>query len=276
MSVHVHLESSGDDSMVAAQVAFHLAAGADRVVVAAAGDGVAERRLLGPFTEMGAVSVVPRRESAIVDRAEWRIEAAPGEFWWPSYGPLRDTLALVPPRFRAVQVAVRTFSALPADDAHFAERNVSRVARASLRELLGLEPTGRALPTVLRGWFPFEVLCVPGDTTVAQQPAEPGWTLVDTRLRDALRALAGVARLETRTFFDPSRVLEGLTFTTPSVTEETRLVVDLQKAIAADGPTSLERRTAHLDERVRRLETGLTGALTKAFSARAARLAPWR
>jgi hypothetical protein len=76
------LRADGDAELLQAQRAFHLAAGVDAVV------------------DPGDISSTD---------ADWVLPAAPGEFWWPRGGSLREVLSAIPAEYAVVQALVRPF-----------------------------------------------------------------------------------------------------------------------------------------------------------------------
>ena len=157
---------------------FHLSAGVDLVV--GVDDGSAER-------EHGA---------------DWVIEGEPTEFWWPRGGSLKEVLASIPPRYASVQAVTRPFVPVFPVEGPFAERMVYRLSTpAALGE--PWRPSRRLVRRVgasgppLRGWYPIEVLhfpvhlAPPFTAEQLERAVADGVVRVDTRLRDALRTLAG-------------------------------------------------------------------------------------
>lgn len=278
------LEAGAEDDVLAAQVAFHLAAGLDELIVAIPRKSHGGLSVLQPYVELGVAAVVSgdadvsrarsRMMKVAVERhVNWVAHARAGEFWWPRYGSFARVLALVPDRFDAVQAAVRRVIG-PSGDRHFSEHLVSRETgprSASLTTLRRL-PAGRlAIPgyerevgPVLRGWYPFEVLCLTADGGTLSH-REAGETVQDTRVRDALRTIAGVSVLESETRFAPDRVLgePRLSFPRPDLAADVEIVVELQGAICTDPPVSLEVRAQSLGRRTRALEEGLFGPVRR-------------
>jgi hypothetical protein len=185
-----------------AQLAYHLNAGVDFVIVTdvSSRDGTAE--LLEAYVREGYLQRLPEQgeppEAELVNRmaqlavsdhaADWVIDSRPDEFWWPRGESLQDVLAAIPPRYSIVQALVRIFVPRPEESQFFADRMVIRhsllapgrepaepQARA-LRQVYragpnmaigaGMEPApaGR-LP--LRAWYPIEVFRFP-----ARDPAQ--------------------------------------------------------------------------------------------------------
>lgn len=278
MRLQLVLDARAGSVMAAAQVAFHLAAGVDEVVVRVSGSGDDTYSALRPFVERGAVTLVA--DDAAQSASDWRLSARPGEFWWPHGGSFRDVLSLVPQRFCVVQAGVRQFVSRPEDGRHFAERELARPATPS--SSTWFEPPPATISTiervrrlgvferrpVVRGWYPIDVLRLGGgpvleggDEDLARAAAH-GAVVIDTRVRDALRTLAGAASLaagETayRSWSTP------LSFPLREVADEAAIVCELQAAIEAEPPARVEDRLVDLDRRVRSLEQGLVGALRR-------------
>jgi hypothetical protein len=230
-----------EDDVLAAHLAFQLAAGVDLVL--AVGDGSPE--LLAPYVREGKVQVVGDARAAAADSgADWVIESAPDEFWWPRGESLKDVLAPIPPRYTTVQALRREFVPAPGAEP-FAERMTVR--RSFLETPPDEDPASLLRPVhrvgaapgrvPLRAWYPIEVLHFPDRGTVA-----PGPGLVeDTRLRDALRTL---------------REAGGISFRTPDVVDDASYAVECAAVGEVDLPR-LERYVEELEQRVAWLEQRL-------------------
>ena len=180
------------------QIAFHLNAGVDFVVVTDHGsvDGTAE--VLERFASLGVLHVIREsgreyrqaewvtrmaRQAASEFGADWVINADADEFWWPRGRNLKEVLAAIPARYGQVQAVRRNFVARPGCGAVFERmiarlspsapindpsspyRSLSKVIRrgspdvaVAVGRLAGSE-TGA--DRVLAGWFPVEVLHFP-------------------------------------------------------------------------------------------------------------------
>jgi hypothetical protein len=246
-------------------IAFHLAAGADVVLVSGAPDdgelegwetsGHVRRVDDANHTELARVAVAEHG-------ADWIVPSAAEEFWWPRAESLADVLAVIPPRYGVVQALVRTFVA---DESESAVSPTESTVRTSLHgppgtgdHALGelLRPVYRAEPDMvidpedwtlrgrrvpLRAWYPLEVLRFPQSARVAPAKVEDGLadgTLVaDTRLRELLRDLdltPGGSRAD------------GISFPVPSIVDDASYAVEC----AAVGEVDLEG----LDRQIRELE----------------------
>lgn len=130
--------------VIDANIAYHLNAGVDLVVVTDNGsrDGTAE--ILESYERSGCLhlireSATDMRQGAWVTRmaqlaarelgADWLIHADADEFYWPRGGNLKDVLAPIPARFGSFRTFVRTFLlGLGDDGAPFFERMTVRLS----------------------------------------------------------------------------------------------------------------------------------------------------
>jgi len=184
--------------IVDAQIAFHLNAGVDLVLVTdhRSEDGTSD--VLERYARSGHVSVT-REESEEFRQAEWATRMARraatefgadwvvnsdvDEFWWPRGASLKEILAAIPPRYGQVPAFWRTFPPRPDDGRFFAERMTFRLAptapvndpttpwRPNAKLIHRAHPNvtvGKGNHTVdgiplqpLRGWSPVEVLHFP-------------------------------------------------------------------------------------------------------------------
>ena len=208
MAIAMTLTAGTDAELLEAGVAFHLHAGIEYVAVVGAGSLANELSdLLEPYVATGRVAVhkgSPPPEAEFSGHADWEIEAAAGEFWWPRGGSLDRVLESVPLRYDTIQALERmvlrsagepffenaTLRLAPSTPFHDAAWRPARrlVRRASV------VPSGNAStePSVLRLWYPIEVLCVQevqGEDARRRQALDTGVLVEDTRLRDALRSL---------------------------------------------------------------------------------------
>ena len=141
------LTELGTGKMVQAQLAFHLAAGVDLVLV----PDVPAGRELARAQEV--VRTVPVHdggwdEAATRNGGSWLVEAGSGEFWWPRGGSLADLVRAIPGDVDAIQGIERRLarSTQPLDTAGPAWRGPRLIRRPGARS------------SVLRGWFPVEIL----------------------------------------------------------------------------------------------------------------------
>lgn len=180
-----------------AHLDFHLAAGVDLIVV----ETDAPVRIADRFARDGAVEVVQGAAvtTAGATAADWLIKGDVNEFWWPRGGTLKELLEAVAPRYGKVQALARRLVPVTDKAKPFSERMIHRlvhgnVERRYVRRASGAE--GRL--DAVRGWFPIEVLRFPAndepgrvyDEDALRRGVEKGLLSVDTRIRDALRALA--------------------------------------------------------------------------------------
>jgi BMFP domain-containing protein YqiC len=182
-----------------AHLDFHLAAGVDVVVVESDSPvTVADR-----FARDGAVEVVrgsaAAATAATASGADWLIESDVNEFWWPRGGSLKELLDPVSPRYGSVQAMSRHFARVADGTGPFSERMIHRLVHGSTeRRFVGRPAGAKGRLDLVRGWVPIEVLCFPVsdgpggvyDEDALRRGLEEGVLTVDTRIRDALRALA--------------------------------------------------------------------------------------
>jgi hypothetical protein len=230
------LRADGDAELLEAQRAFHLAAGVDAIV------------------DPGDI---------VATETDWVLPAAPGEFWWPRGGSLREVLSAIPGEYDVVQALVRPFVASETAAGGDLEQRLTH--RLSAQAMLD-NPAGSPRPArrlahragvdvsayegeipkaalrPLRGWYPIEVLATGGQTLPQSDIDEGlanGTIQLDTRLRDALRATGDGREIE---------------FPRPTVAENAWFAVDaavLGEADAfgiRDDIDALERRLAELEE----------------------------
>jgi hypothetical protein len=211
--------------MLDAHLAFHLAAGADVVLVAGATDDADPARFGDRVRRVDVATHTELARIAVAEHgADWVIPSTADEFWWPRGESLEDVLAVIPPRYAVVQALVRTFAGPRSAGRLFFEAMTVRTSllgpqgagEHSPTELLRpiyraepgmvLDPTdwtlhGRRVP--LRAWYPIEVFRYPVEAVVSADRVDDlladGRLVVDTRLRDVLRSLEtspdGVGRI---------------------------------------------------------------------------------
>jgi glycosyl transferase family 2 len=186
-----------DADVVDAQIAFHLNAGVDFVIVTdhESVDGTSD--LLEAYSRAGYVRLLREHGEARDDvwrmnmarlavrehAADWIIDSRADEFWLPRAESIREVLAAIPSRYGAVQALTRVFLPRPDGPAPFFERLTARSVLTDLRvnESAGtlewaLRPIQRANDGVviagtrdvvldervpLRAWYPIEVLRFP-------------------------------------------------------------------------------------------------------------------
>jgi len=198
MRVVMTLLARDEEEVIDAQLAFHLNAGVDFVVVTdnRSQDGTSE--ILDAYAQEGYVHVIEEpgedlRQAEWVTRmarlaatelgADWVINADADEFWWPRGRTIKEILTAVPENFGVIPAFVENFVPRPADGAFFAERMTVRLSpqaaindpSSPYRPLAKL--IHRADPNVrisrgshaligsplepLGGWYPFDVLHFP-------------------------------------------------------------------------------------------------------------------
>jgi BMFP domain-containing protein YqiC len=223
-----------------AHVDFHLGAGVDTIFIGASQADVPER-----LARRADVHVVERETDLLAVAAEggadWVIESDVNEFWWPRGGTLKELLELVAPAFGSVQALPREFVPVTQKTEPFSERMIHRLVH-SLPQRRYVGRTGGE-GDVVRGWFPIEVLRFPVndgppgglyDEQALRRGVEQGVLSVDTRVRDALRALAAGRAPE---------------FGRTDLVEEARFAADL----AALGETDVAQTRDRMDELEARL-----------------------
>jgi hypothetical protein len=289
VKIAMTLRAGADREIMEANLAFHLRAGVDAIVVwAPEGRGGALEELppddrvhrAAPRTTTSASAAA--RWSVRELAPDWLIESDQRDFWWPRVATLTEALAGVPSGSNAAQAVVRTLFPV-SDDATFEERFTMRLSprgpsiddlwrperRFAVRaDAAGTDP---AELDVLWGYYPFEVLRLAekgmvdpaGPTT--ERATELGVLVPDTRLRDALHTLrAGPGGdVAFRTTGEP------LTFGAPDPAEEA--VFALEAAVIND--LELAQARQRLDVLSQRLRTIERSRLLRAEAAlrRAAR-----
>jgi len=281
-----------DDAGVSvAQIAFHLLAGATRVIVECRPD-LRERfaSLCGgdprvAFDGLSDERVLDSRDT------DWLIVARPGEFWWPRAGSLTELLDAIPRRYHTVNAFVRPLVVAAEDDSGNAVgRAVARDVRPSAQPDVRIRPVhriamarwlekgdGRPRPgDPLRGWYPLEVLTLPppGTPPMAVAAVESeianGALVADTRLRDVLAPLRRVDGDALGPFDVPGvGVLTDLP--RPSLADEAAYAVDVA-GVGESELDAVERQLAELERRMATLESDLWRRITT----RLARVLPTR
>ncbi|HXG75394.1 MAG TPA: hypothetical protein VNJ53_02360 [Gaiellaceae bacterium] len=264
-----------------AQLAFHLAAGVDAVLVAARHAPEASRPVLAAYGETGRVhihdlpSAVELAPRAVAEHAaDWVLVGAAGEFWWPRGESLGDVLAVVPERYAVVQALERRFEPVePTRPGTPEERTLRRsllvegrregerpadLLRPLFRGEPGLavdlaDPTQRGRRVPLRAWYPIELLRFPDDPDEpdAQTALAAGRLVEDARLREALAAL----RAARPAGAPGAYALAGLELRVPTIVDDASYAVEC----AAVGEVDLVALDAHIRElelRIAALEAG--------------------
>ena len=197
MRVVATIVARDEADIIDSQIAYHLGAGIDFVIVTdhESRDGTTE--ILERYEAGGRLRRIPEsgpvlesdwrthmaRLAATEHGADWVINMDADQFWWPRWGTLKDTFAAVPDEFGIVGAVIRQFVPRPEDGRPFFERMTTRVSpRAPINDPTspwrpGSTVAHRADPNVvvlhagysivgtslrpLPGWFPFEILHFP-------------------------------------------------------------------------------------------------------------------
>jgi hypothetical protein len=229
-----------------AHVDFHLGAGVDVIFIDASDDDVPDG-----LARRADVHVVESASAAAEESgADWLIESEANEFWWPRGGSLKELLELVAPGYDAVQALSRQFVPISGTTEPFSERMVHRLVHGRPERRYVRRSGAEARVEAIRGWFPIEVLRFPVDGEPGsvydedglRRGVETGVLSVDTRVRDALRALADGRSPD---------------FARSSVADEARYAAEL----AALGEVDIARareRMDELDARLAAIETSFS------------------
>jgi hypothetical protein len=240
-----------------AHVDFHLGAGVDAVFIGVSDADVRERlarRADVHVVEPGTDELV---RAAAEDGADWVIESGVNEFWWPRGGTLKELLELVSPAFGSVQALTRQFVSVTQKEEPFLERMIHRLVHSPPERRCARRTGGDG--DIVRGWYPIEVLRFPVndgadgvyDEHALRRGVEHGVLSVDTRVRDALRALADGRAPE---------------FGRTDLVEEARFAADL----AVLGETEIAQAGDRMDEfeaRLSALESSFTEAVKRKLRA---------
>jgi glycosyl transferase family 2 len=284
-----------DPDVVDAHIAYHLNAGVDFVIATDHESGAGTSEILRSYERDGYLRLIREvgeardaewrtrmaRTAATDHGADWVINSEPDEFWWPRGESLKDVLAPIPERYTVVQGLRRSFLPEPGTDGLFSERMTLRQMLQGASDdgpeslAATLRPIHRADPNVvvqvdgtvtlsrsvpLRAWYPIEVLRFSARGSEDGGEEEREGSIVDTRLRDALRALreAGPPADGTpgRAFALPEQGVSRLSFSTPDVVDDAAYAVECAAVGEVDLPR-LEQYVAELEERVRWLEQRL-------------------
>jgi Glycosyl transferase family 2 len=181
--------------IVDAQIAFHLHAGVDHVLVTDNGSEDGTLEILGRYERAGVLGLLREpvgmlRQDEWVTRmarlaatelgADWVLNADADEFWWPRGGSLKELLGAVPARYGIVRACWRHFLPAPEDGSPFYERMLARLrtptspgekgsiyhVHQKIAHRAGPDVTvafgnhtayGKGLEP-LRGWHPMEIL----------------------------------------------------------------------------------------------------------------------
>jgi Glycosyl transferase family 2 len=218
----VTLRTRDQADLADANVAFHLAAGADFVIATDHRSVDDTRSLLTDYERTGRLRLICQdgedytpgqwvndmaRLALLEHDADWVIHADADEFWWPHGGTLKDVIGLVPDRYGVLLCPWRHFAPRPDDDRHFCERMTLRVAshadwtrpedpfHPNVNVAHRAHPAVRIRPgnhdlespfEVLRGWFPIEVLHFPLRSSAQARSKVRAWSA-------HRRALGGIA-----------------------------------------------------------------------------------
>lgn len=280
-----------DAALLDANLAYHLNAGIDLVIVADhepsaeasevleryVQEGLALRFSTGADAVDGEAALRNRMGQLAVKEhgASWVIDSRADEFWWPRGESLKDVLVGIPPRYAIVQGLERVFLPRPDDSGLFWE---SMTVRPSLESLdsgapasaeLPLRPIHRAGPHMmigsgtryagripLRAWYPIEVLRFPVRTAQQAVPSdeEVARGIAEGSLVVDERLRDALRSLRTGERFQPP--LDGvsrLTFKSPDVVDDAAYAVECA-AVGEVDLASLERHIRELEARIAFLE----------------------
>lgn len=218
MKLALTLLIRNEEDILEANLAYHLAAGVDLVIATDHRSTDRTSEILDRYARAGVVRIIREdtermRESEWVTRmarlaaaegADWVINTAADEFWWPRGGTLKEALAAVPARYGALKAFVRNFVSRPEDGRSFSERMIFRLSpEAPINDPTGM---ARPLPKVLhRASAQVEVArgshtLVAGDLMVL-----PGWSPIEVLhfpFRNA-RQLGPKVQAHLEAFFEP-------------------------------------------------------------------------
>ncbi len=235
MKLALTLLIRNEEDILEANLAYHLAAGVDLVIATDHCSTDRTSEILERYAKAGVARVIREdgermRESewmtrmariAAAEGADWVINSAADEFWWPQGGTLKEALAAVPVGYGVLRAFVRNFVSRPEDGRAFSERMIFRLSpEAPIND-----PTGMARPlpkvlhrasaqvevargshmllagdlVVLPGWSPIEVLHFPFRSARQLGPKVQAWSaFFETGSRVGLgkhaRAYAAVGR----------------------------------------------------------------------------------
>ena len=198
MKVVVTVLARDEADVIDAQVAFHLAAGADFVIATDNNSQDGTTEILESYARAGVLHLIREpaeglRQGEWVTRmarlaasefgADWVINADADEFWWPRGQSLKHVLAAVPEQYGVVEAFWRSFVPRPDGGAFFAERMTVRLSQQApindpssfYRPVIKVAHRADANVTVARGnhalagssmatlttWRPLEVLHFP-------------------------------------------------------------------------------------------------------------------
>lgn len=293
MKVVMTLVCSDEAAVVDAQIAFHLHAGVDLVVVDHGSPaGVAD--VLDAYAREGYVhlSREPAAETLPVSErvtrmaraaaglgADWVINSDIGEFWWPRGGTLKEVLSAIPKRYGIVRALPRCFVPRAEDGAFFADRLTLRLSTPALvgaadatRSRLGIVCAADPDVTVdrdfalresslvpLRGWYPIEVFRLPARRR--EEPIEDESALTKG-LADGSRVVDTRLSDVLRALRLPERLPRGfalpsarepLLFPRPSVVDDAAYAVEVA-AFAETDEVAMQRRLDAAERRIASLE----------------------
>jgi hypothetical protein len=244
MKVVLTMVVRDEEDILDAQLAFHLNAGVDFILVTDHRSVDGTRDILEGHVRDGHMRVIREdseitrqgewmtrmaRLAAIEHGADWVLNSDADEFWWPHGGTLRDALAPIPRRYGIVQAVSRYFVPRPYDGRPFAERMTVRlapgapindpatpfrpVAKVAHRAHPGaiVQDGNHVVQGIakesLRGWRPLEILHMPLRTPVqCARKYEKTWLAWEQNLRGDL-ARARVLHDEARLDFFYDRVV---------------------------------------------------------------------
>ena len=270
--VAVILRAGEDRELIDANVAFHLRAGADGIVLWAPEEG--SRTTIDEIAVDARVRRAPRGANepelaswAVEELgADWLIRTGSNELWWPRGGSIPNVLGAVPPGVNAAQAITRTLLVSDAGIS-FAEACTLRLSPRSAAIDQRWRPSRRfAVRSHARdldpqdldplwGYYPFELLVLAtGDEAGGGNGAELAHDLhvfvSDTRVRDVLRAL------RTGTGDGSAFAREGPALALPRLTPAEEAVFALEAAVVDDAELARAREQLDaLSSRLAELET---------------------
>jgi hypothetical protein len=264
MSVAVTLDPGVWADLVEPQLAFHLHAGAELILLRGEPD-VAVEEIVAPYLATDSVRHARRSEDvarAVADSgADWLLQVGAGEFWWPRAGSFGELLGALPKRYGAVRGLLRAVplveGASVTDGMVVRRSGVDGASPETMPTALRTSvTTNTTLP--LRGWYPFEVLRMePGpplpESDVRRQ-LEAGTLFPETRVRDLLRSVSVRDRPDGRSYALPDELEHPVALPRPTLVDDADFAVDVA-ALGEGDVEQVREQIERLTGRVRLLET---------------------